>query len=60
MTHYTTLIDVATLAALDPASYLLFDCRFELGNAGWGESEFVRRICPAPNTCTSIAIFPDP
>lgn len=46
MTHYTTLIDAATLAALDPASYLLFDCRFELGNAGWGESEFVRAHLP--------------
>jgi thiosulfate/3-mercaptopyruvate sulfurtransferase len=46
MTHYTTLIDVATLATLDPASYLLFDCRFELGNAVWGESEFARAHLP--------------
>ena len=46
MTHYTTLIDAATLAALDPAGYLLFDCRFELGNASWGEGEFAKGHLP--------------
>src|SRR6185295_19531909 len=41
MQSFTTLIDVATLAPLLDADELaLFDCRAELGNPAWGESEY--------------------
>jgi thiosulfate/3-mercaptopyruvate sulfurtransferase len=41
MTPFTTLIDAATLASqLDRDDLVLFDCRFELGNPAWGESEY--------------------
>jgi thiosulfate/3-mercaptopyruvate sulfurtransferase len=41
MTPFTTLIDAPTLATLLGGDDLaLFDCRFELGNTGWGESEY--------------------
>jgi thiosulfate/3-mercaptopyruvate sulfurtransferase len=47
MTHFTTLIDAATLVTqLDRADLVLFDCRFELGNAAWGEAEFVASHLP--------------
>lgn len=41
MDHFTTLIDAATLARqLERSDLVLFDCRFELGNASWGEREY--------------------
>jgi len=47
MHHYTTLIDAATLAAqLDRADLVLFDCRFDLGNVHWGETEYAGAHLP--------------
>jgi len=47
MTPFTTLIDVAALAAhLERDSVAIFDCRFELGKPAWGESEFAREHIP--------------
>jgi thiosulfate/3-mercaptopyruvate sulfurtransferase len=47
MHHYTTLIDAATLAAqLDRTDLVLFDCRFDLGNVNWGESEYAGAHLP--------------
>lgn len=44
---FTTLIDAQTLARhLDRDDLVSFDCRFELGNPGWGESEFVAAHLP--------------
>ncbi len=41
MHPYTTLIDVATLAAqLGRDDLVLFDCRSELSNADWGPAQF--------------------
>jgi thiosulfate/3-mercaptopyruvate sulfurtransferase len=41
MTHYTTLIDAATLSRqLERADLVLFDCRFDLGNTRWGEDQY--------------------
>jgi thiosulfate/3-mercaptopyruvate sulfurtransferase len=41
MASFTTLVDAATLAAqLDREDLVLFDCRFDLGNTAWGESEY--------------------
>jgi thiosulfate/3-mercaptopyruvate sulfurtransferase len=41
MAPFTTLVDAATLATqLDREDLVLFDCRFELGNTAWGESEY--------------------
>jgi thiosulfate/3-mercaptopyruvate sulfurtransferase len=38
---FTTLIDAPSLARqLDRDDLVLFDCRFDLGNPGWGESEY--------------------
>lgn len=39
--NYSTLIDVATLAAeLDNPAWVVLDCRFDLMNPAWGETEF--------------------
>src|SRR6185295_13918271 len=47
MQSFTTLIDVATLAPLLDADELaLFDCRSELGNPAWGESEYAQGHIP--------------
>lgn len=47
MTHFTTLIDAATLSSLrDRDDLVLFDCRFDLANAGWGEAEFAAAHLP--------------
>jgi len=47
MNSFRTLIDTATLAAeLSSPDLVLFDCRFELGNAGWGESEYAAAHIP--------------
>jgi thiosulfate/3-mercaptopyruvate sulfurtransferase len=47
MNHFTTLIDVATLAGqLDRGDLMLFDCRFELGNVSWGEREYAAAHLP--------------
>jgi thiosulfate/3-mercaptopyruvate sulfurtransferase len=47
MHHYTTLIDAATLASqLDRDDLALFDCRFDLGNAHWGEAEYAGAHLP--------------
>jgi thiosulfate/3-mercaptopyruvate sulfurtransferase len=47
MNHFTTLIDAATLSSqLEREDLVLFDCRFELGNAQWGESEYARAHIP--------------
>jgi thiosulfate/3-mercaptopyruvate sulfurtransferase len=47
MTPFTTLIDAATLARqLERDDLVLFDCRFELGNASWGEREYAAAHLP--------------
>ncbi len=47
MHPYTTLIDVATLAAqLSRDDLVLFDCRAELGNVDWGTSQFAAAHLP--------------
>lgn len=47
MTHFTTLIDSATLASqLERDDLVIFDCRFELGNVHWGEAEFADAHLP--------------
>jgi thiosulfate/3-mercaptopyruvate sulfurtransferase len=47
MHHYTTLIDAATLAAQLPREDLvIFDCRFDLGNVAWGETEYASAHLP--------------
>ncbi|MEJ0086611.1 MAG: sulfurtransferase [Pseudomonadota bacterium] len=47
MHHYTTLIDAATLATqLDRNDLVLFDCRFDLGNVHWGETEYANAHVP--------------
>lgn len=47
MDHFTTLIDAATLARhLERSDLVLFDCRFELGNASWGEREYALAHLP--------------
>lgn len=47
MRPFTTLIDCATLASqLERDDVAIFDCRFELGNPGWGESEYAREHIP--------------
>lgn len=45
MRPFTTLIDAATLATLD-GDFLVFDCRFDITNAGWGEAEFAAAHLP--------------
>ncbi|MBC8027170.1 MAG: sulfurtransferase [Steroidobacteraceae bacterium] len=44
MNPYTTLIDVATLATLRDC--IVFDCRFDLANTSWGETEFAAAHLP--------------
>ena len=47
MHHYTTLIDARSLASqLERADLVLFDCRFDLGNVHWGETEFANAHLP--------------
>lgn len=47
MEHFTTLIDAATLAKhVERSDWVLFDCRFELGNASWGEREYAAGHLP--------------
>ena len=47
MRAYTTLIDATTLASqLERDDVAIFDCRFELGNPGWGGSEYAREHIP--------------
>ena len=47
MRPFTTLIDTAALASqLERDDIAIFDCRFELGNPGWGESEFAHQHIP--------------
>ena len=47
MRPFTTLIDAAALASqLERDDLAIFDCRFELGNPAWGESEFAREHVP--------------
>ena len=47
MRHFTTLIDANTLSEqLSRDDLTLFDCRFDLGNAQWGEAEFARAHLP--------------
>jgi thiosulfate/3-mercaptopyruvate sulfurtransferase len=47
MRAYTTLIDADTLASqLERDDVAIFDCRFELGNPGWGGSEYAREHIP--------------
>lgn len=47
MEHFTTLIDTATLARhLERSDWVVFDCRFELGNPGWGEREYAAAHVP--------------
>jgi thiosulfate/3-mercaptopyruvate sulfurtransferase len=41
MTAFTTLIDPAALASqCERENLVVFDCRFDLGNTAWGETEF--------------------
>lgn len=44
MNPYTTLIDAATLAI--HRDFLVFDCRFDLANTSWGETEFATAHLP--------------
>ena len=47
MTHFTTLIDAATLSReATRTDSVLFDCRFELGNPGWGGREYAAAHLP--------------
>jgi len=47
MRSFTTLIDTASLAALlDSDELALFDCRSELGNPQWGESQYAQQHIP--------------
>jgi thiosulfate/3-mercaptopyruvate sulfurtransferase len=47
MTAFTPLIDAATLAAnLGREDLVVFDCRFDLTNTSWGESEFAAAHIP--------------
>jgi thiosulfate/3-mercaptopyruvate sulfurtransferase len=47
MTAFTPLIDAATLSSkLGRDDLIVFDCRFDLINAGWGESEFAAAHIP--------------
>ena len=47
MTHFTTLIDANTLSEqLIREDLLLLDCRFDLANVSWGETEFARAHLP--------------
>ena len=47
MNPFTTLIDVTALSAqLSRPDLVLFDCRFELGNPGWGENEYAAAHIP--------------
>lgn len=44
MGPYTTLIDAATVASLRDC--IVFDCRFDLANTSWGETEFAAAHIP--------------
>jgi len=47
MRHFTTLIDANTLNEhLSHDNLALFDCRFDLGNVLWGESEYTSAHLP--------------
>jgi len=47
MTHFTTLIDTNTLSEqISRDDLTLFDCRFDLGNVSWGETEYARAHLP--------------
>ena len=47
MPHFTTLIDANTLSRqLDREDLTLFDCRFDLANTSWGETEYARAHLP--------------
>lgn len=46
MTAFTTLIGAAELAALDPGSVRLFDCRFDLADPDAGEARFTAAHIP--------------
>jgi thiosulfate/3-mercaptopyruvate sulfurtransferase len=47
MPHFTTLIDSATLAQqLERDDLVIFDCRFDLANAHWGEAQFAEAHLP--------------
>jgi thiosulfate/3-mercaptopyruvate sulfurtransferase len=47
MTHFTTLIDAATLGTrLGRDDLVMFDCRFDLANVHWGEAQFAEAHLP--------------
>lgn len=47
MPHFTTLIDANTLSRqLGRNDMVLFDCRFDLANTSWGETEYARAHLP--------------
>ena len=47
MRHFTTLIDANTLSGqLGRDDLTLLDCRFDLGNVSWGETEYARAHLP--------------
>jgi len=47
MTHFTTLIDVRDLSSqLGRDDFVIFDCRFDLANVGWGEAQFAESHLP--------------
>jgi thiosulfate/3-mercaptopyruvate sulfurtransferase len=47
MRHFTTLIDANTLSEhLSSDDLTLFDCRFDLGNTQWGDTEYARAHVP--------------
>ena len=47
MRHFTTLVDANTLSEqLTRDDLTLFDCRFDLANVSWGETEYARAHLP--------------
>ncbi|HTU66269.1 MAG TPA: sulfurtransferase [Steroidobacteraceae bacterium] len=47
MTHFTTLIDAATLSReIARDDLVVFDCRFDLANTSWGENQFAAEHLP--------------
>ena len=45
--HYSTLVDVATVAAqIKHPDWVILDCRFELTDPTWGETQFAAGHLP--------------
>ena len=46
MTTYTTLISTAAVAAEARPDWVIVDCRFDLGNEGWGREQYLHSHIP--------------